>query len=64
MIKEFEITNIGLMSYYLGIKIKQWEDKIFMNQEVCNRGSQKIQDGGLWKTKYFGWVWSEDVKEW
>jgi hypothetical protein len=33
MIQEFEITNIGLMTYYLGIEIKQGEDKIFMNQK-------------------------------
>jgi hypothetical protein len=32
MIQEFEITNIGMMTYYLGIEIKQGEDKIFMNQ--------------------------------
>jgi len=33
MIKEFEMTDIGLMTYYLGIKIKQGEDEIFVNQE-------------------------------
>jgi hypothetical protein len=33
MITEFEMTNIGLMSYYLGIEIKQGEDVIFVNQE-------------------------------
>ena len=33
MIKEFEMTNIDLMTYYLGIKIKQEEYKIFVNQE-------------------------------
>jgi hypothetical protein len=33
MIKEFEKTNIGLMIYYLGIKIKQGEDRIFVSQE-------------------------------
>ena len=32
MIKEFEMTNIGLISHYLGIEIKQGEDRIFMNQ--------------------------------
>jgi hypothetical protein len=32
MIKEFEMTDIGLISHYLGIKIKQGEDRIFMNQ--------------------------------
>ena len=33
MIYEFEIIDIGLMTYYLGIEIKQGEDKIFMNQK-------------------------------
>jgi len=33
MIKEFEMTDIGLMTYYLGIKIKQWEYKISVSQE-------------------------------
>jgi hypothetical protein len=33
MIKEFEMTNISLMTYYLGIKIMQGEDTIFVNQE-------------------------------
>jgi len=33
MIKEFEMTNISLMTYYLGIKIMQGEDTIFVNQD-------------------------------
>ncbi|XP_038896516.1 uncharacterized mitochondrial protein AtMg00810-like [Benincasa hispida] len=33
MAKEFEMTDIGLMSYYLGIKVKQGEDGIFISQE-------------------------------
>ena len=28
------MTNIGLMSYYLGVKFKQGEDGIFVNQET------------------------------
>jgi len=31
MIKEFEMIDIGLMSYYLGIKVKQKEDGIFIS---------------------------------
>jgi len=31
--KEFEMTNIGLMAYYLGIEVKQMEDGIFISQE-------------------------------
>ena len=33
MMREFEMTDIGLMSYYLGIEIKQMEDVIFISQE-------------------------------
>eukprot|EP00258_Populus_trichocarpa_P029770 XP_024445789.1 uncharacterized protein LOC112324984 [Populus trichocarpa] len=33
MIKEFEMTDIGLMTYYLGTEIEQGEDRIFVNQE-------------------------------
>jgi hypothetical protein len=37
MIKEFEMMDIGLMSYYLKIEIKQGEDGIFVNQEKFAR---------------------------
>lgn len=33
MTKEFEMTDIGLMSYYLGIEVKQTDDGIFISQE-------------------------------
>nr|GEX56205.1 zinc finger, CCHC-type [Tanacetum cinerariifolium] len=33
MMREFEMTNIGLMSYYLGIKVKQTDEGIFICQE-------------------------------
>jgi hypothetical protein len=33
MVKEFEMTYIGLMSYYLRIEIKQGEDEIFVNKK-------------------------------
>ena len=31
--KEFEMTDIGLMVYYLGIEVKQKKDGIFISQE-------------------------------
>lgn len=34
MTREFEMTDIGLMSYYLGIEVKQDEDEIFISQEA------------------------------
>lgn len=33
MKKEFEITDLGLMKYFLGIEVKQSEDGIFISQE-------------------------------
>jgi len=32
MTQEFEMTDISLMSYYLGIKVKQMEKGIFISQ--------------------------------
>ncbi|XP_061352816.1 uncharacterized mitochondrial protein AtMg00810-like [Gastrolobium bilobum] len=33
MTKEFEMTNIGEMSYFLGVEVKQMEEGIFMSQK-------------------------------
>ncbi|OMO69396.1 Integrase, catalytic core [Corchorus capsularis] len=33
MNREFEMTDLGLMSYYLGIEVKQMEEGIFITQE-------------------------------
>ncbi|TXG51252.1 hypothetical protein EZV62_023776 [Acer yangbiense] len=33
MTREFEMTDIGLMSYYLGIEVKQKEYGVFISQE-------------------------------
>ncbi|KAE8706056.1 Detected protein of unknown function [Hibiscus syriacus] len=33
MMKEFEMTDTGLMAYYLGIEVKQQNDGIFISQE-------------------------------
>ena len=33
MVKEFEMTDIRLMAYYLSIEVKQKEDEIFISQE-------------------------------
>ncbi|XP_038895972.1 uncharacterized mitochondrial protein AtMg00810-like [Benincasa hispida] len=33
MTQEFEMTDIGLMSYYLGIEVKQPDECIFISQE-------------------------------
>ncbi|XP_074326671.1 secreted RxLR effector protein 161-like [Apium graveolens] len=37
MIREFEMTDIGLMSYYLGIEVKQMDDRILISQGSYTR---------------------------
>ncbi|KAJ4781946.1 polyprotein [Rhynchospora pubera] len=34
MMREFEMTDLGLMSYFLGLEIKQSDDGIFISQEA------------------------------
>lgn len=45
VIKEFEMADIGLMSYYLGIKVKQNEDEIFISTKICKGDAEENQDG-------------------
>lgn len=37
MTKEFEMTNIGWMAYYLGIEVKKQVDGIFISQESYSK---------------------------
>ena len=32
MVKEFEMTVLGLMAYFLGLEVKQCSDEIFISQ--------------------------------
>jgi hypothetical protein len=32
MVKEFEMTDLGLMAYFLGLEVKQCSDEIFISQ--------------------------------
>lgn len=37
MKSEFEITDLGLLRYFLGIEIKQTENDIFISSKICGR---------------------------
>lgn len=41
MVNEFEMTNDGLMSYFLGIHVKQMNNRIFISQERYARETLK-----------------------
>jgi hypothetical protein len=32
MVKEFEMTDLGLIAYFLGLEVKQCSDEIFISQ--------------------------------
>ena len=34
MMKTFEMTDLGLMNYFLGIDVKQQEDGIFLKRNI------------------------------
>jgi len=38
MLREFEMTNLGLMKYFLGFEIKQGDFGIFVSQEAYKKG--------------------------
>ncbi|KAL0454380.1 UNVERIFIED_CONTAM: hypothetical protein Slati_0777200 [Sesamum latifolium] len=41
MAQEFEMSDMGLMSYYLGLEVKQRNDGIFISQEAYARETLK-----------------------
>jgi len=41
MAREFEMTDIGLMAYFLGIEVKQVYDGIFISKERYAKGILK-----------------------
>lgn len=46
MAQEFEMSDMRLMSYYLGSEVKQSSEGIYISQERCKRSYKKVQDDG------------------
>ena len=44
---EFEMKDLGMMHYFLGMEVWQSTDGIFHGQEVCNRDPEEVWDDGL-----------------
>lgn len=42
MKREFEMIDLGLLRYFLGIEIKQMYDEIFLSRKVCSRDFKEI----------------------
>lgn len=44
MMTEFDMTDLGLMRYFLGIKVVQGVARNFLSKEEYARNSEKISD--------------------
>jgi hypothetical protein len=48
MMKEFEMTDLRLMKYFLGLEVKQHKKDIFcLTRSICEGDSKNIRDGEL-----------------
>ena len=45
MMAEFDMKDLGLMSYFLGLEVHRTQDKICVSIQICKRHAQKIQNG-------------------
>jgi Reverse transcriptase (RNA-dependent DNA polymerase) len=45
--KEFKMTDLGLMKYFLGLEVKQHGKTFYLARSICEGDSKKIQDGEL-----------------
>ena len=53
MMQVFEMIDLGLMTYFLGMEIKQGKDQVFICQRKYAKGdSQEVQNGRLQKNEY------------
>lgn len=53
MMQAFEMTDLGLMTYFLGMEIKLEKDKVFICQKkVCEGNSQEVRNRELQSNEY------------
>jgi phage terminase large subunit GpA-like protein len=45
--KEFKMTDLGLMKYFLGLEVKQHGKAFYLARSICEEDSKKIRDGEL-----------------
>ncbi|KAL0300270.1 UNVERIFIED_CONTAM: Retrovirus-related Pol polyprotein from transposon RE1 [Sesamum angustifolium] len=64
MMKTFEMSDLGLMHFFLGIEINQEkEGNIYMSKEVHGDSTQEVQNGKLQDSYYSFGYWRKYQKE-
>jgi Reverse transcriptase (RNA-dependent DNA polymerase) len=60
MFEEFEMTDYGLMGYFLGIENKQQLNDIFISQKkVCQKNPEEVQDDIMQFCWHISCKWNE-----
>ncbi|KAL0392132.1 UNVERIFIED_CONTAM: Retrovirus-related Pol polyprotein from transposon RE2 [Sesamum radiatum] len=57
MMKTFEMSDLGLMHFFLGIEINQEKENIYMSKEVHGDSTQEVQNGKLQDSYYSFGYW-------
>ncbi|XP_047964686.1 uncharacterized protein LOC125209122 [Salvia hispanica] len=52
--EEFEMVDIGLSAYYLGVEVKQLKHGVFITQELRKGDPEEVQNGGLQPNQHIG----------
>ena len=60
MKKEFEMSMVGELNYFLGLQVKQWKDGIFISQEKY--AENLVKRFGLDSKKHASTLMSSSVK--
>jgi len=64
MVPEFEMTDIGLMSCYLGVVVSQSDEGIlYLPKEICSWDLEEVQDGEFKINGYSSWNRNEVNQE-
>ena len=45
--REFDMIDLGLLKFFLGLEVKQGETGIFITGEICKEDLEEVQDGKL-----------------
>ena len=55
MVREFEMTYMSLISYFLGIEVSQSDEYLYFPKEICSWDFREVQIGEFETSGYFSW---------
>ena len=65
MTREFEMTNLGLLKFFLGLEVKQEEmDMFYITGDICKGDLEEVQDEKLQPDINLNGTRSKTLKVW